>query len=100
MMYRWSLVVASFDRYATSSASVRLRNFARVHIARRVIPVIICIWLVLPIHVPIFYHLRIGGCGIFKGTPPPFPPLFENGLTKLSETFRVDRPRGVEQKLS
>jgi len=65
-MYRWSLVVASFDRYATSSASVRLRNFARVHIARRVIPGIICIRLVLPIHAPIFYHLRIGGCGIFN----------------------------------
>jgi hypothetical protein len=32
--------------------------------------------------------------------PLPFPPLFENSSTKLSETFRVDKPRGVEQKLS
>jgi len=66
MMYRWSLAVASFDRYATSSASVRLRNFARVRIAHRVIPVIICIWLVLPIHAPILYQLSVGGCGIFN----------------------------------
>jgi hypothetical protein len=66
MMYRWALVVASFDRYATSSASVRLRNFTRVHIARRVIILIVCIWLVLPIHAPILYQLRIGACGIFN----------------------------------
>jgi hypothetical protein len=40
---------------------------------------------------------KLKRCGL-RG--PPFPPLFENGSTKLSETFRVDRPRGVEQKLS
>ncbi len=66
MIYRWLLAVASFDPYATTSVSVRLRNFARVHIAHRVIPVIVCIWLVLPIHAPILYHLRVGGCGIFN----------------------------------
>jgi uncharacterized membrane protein YbaN (DUF454 family) len=66
MMYRWSLAVASFDRYATSSANVRLRNFANVHIAHHVIALIVCIWLMLPIHAPIFYQLRVGGCGIFN----------------------------------
>jgi hypothetical protein len=65
MMYRWLFTIACFDRYALSSASVRLRNFAKVYIARRVVAMIICVWLVLPIHGPIFYELRVGGCGIF-----------------------------------
>ena len=66
MIYRWSLAAACFDRYALSSSSVRLRNLARVDIARRVIPVIICVWFVLPIHGPILYNLTEGRCGIFN----------------------------------
>jgi small-conductance mechanosensitive channel len=66
MMYRWAFTVACFDRYALSSASVRLRNFARVHIARRVVTVIVCLWLVLPVHGPIFYQISASGCGIFN----------------------------------
>ena len=68
MMYRWALVVASFDRYATSSGSARVRDIARVYIARRVIILIVGIWLVFPIHAPILYQLRAGGgaCGIFN----------------------------------
>jgi hypothetical protein len=64
MMYRWCLVMASFDRYALSSSSVRLRNFAKVHVAYRVISVIVAIWFVLPVHILIFYNLRQGNCGI------------------------------------
>ncbi len=64
MIYRWSLVAACFDRYALSSASVRLRNLATVDIARRVIAVMICIWLVLPIQGPILYNITAGFCGI------------------------------------
>ena len=53
-MYRWFLVAASFDRYATSSTTLHLRNFARMYIVHRVIAAIILIWLVLPIYNLIF----------------------------------------------
>lgn len=64
MMYRWCLVIASFDRYALSSSNVRLRNFAKVHVARRVVHVIVLGWVVLPIHTLIFYSIKQGQCGI------------------------------------
>jgi flagellar biosynthesis protein FlhB len=64
MMYRWCLVMASFDRYALSSINARLRNFAKVHTARRVVLVIVALWFVLPVHILIFYNLRNGNCGI------------------------------------
>ncbi|CAF1249295.1 unnamed protein product [Adineta steineri] len=64
MMYRWCLAVACFDRVAISSNDVRLRNFAKVHIACRFIFIIVIIWLILPVHLLIFYNLYGGGCGI------------------------------------
>jgi hypothetical protein len=69
MMYRWCLVMASFDRYALSSSKVRLRNFAKVRVARRVSLVIVALWLVLPVHILIFYNLRQGNCGILYSYP-------------------------------
>jgi hypothetical protein len=33
---------------------------------------------------------------LLKGTPPPFPALFENGSSEKFETFRADRSRCVE----
>ena len=64
MMYRWCLTAACFDRYALTSFNARLRNFAAVHIAYRVIPVIIIVWLVLPIQTLVLFNLRGGQCGI------------------------------------
>jgi hypothetical protein len=63
MMYRWSLTAACFDRYALSSPNVRLRNIARVYIARRVVAVIVSVWIVLPVHILIFHTIRAGVCG-------------------------------------
>ncbi|UJR34119.1 hypothetical protein I4U23_021526 [Adineta vaga] len=52
---RYLIVVACFDRYALCSTNASLRKFSRVSVARRyVIPLIILLWLVVPIHVPIF----------------------------------------------
>lgn len=62
MMYRWCLVAACFDRCVLTSTSTRLRNFANVHIAYRVIAMIIIIWLVLPVHTIIFFNLKGERC--------------------------------------
>ncbi|CAF1287354.1 unnamed protein product [Adineta steineri] len=63
MMYRWSLTAACFDRYALSSSNVRLRNFSRVYIARRVVIIIVLAWIVLPVHILLFHSIRNGICG-------------------------------------
>jgi hypothetical protein len=65
MMYRWCLTVACFDRFASSSMNLRLRNFAKVQIARRVIIIIIIVWIIFPVHVLIFYNITNNICGIF-----------------------------------
>ncbi|CAF4814810.1 unnamed protein product, partial [Rotaria sp. Silwood2] len=53
-------------RYVLSSRSAHLRQFAQVHIARRTVAIVICIWLVLPIHTLVFYEIReaAGICAI------------------------------------
>ncbi len=65
MMYRWYLTMACFDRFALSSANVRLRNVAKVRVACRVVLVIVPVWIILPVHTLIFYSLKGGSCGIF-----------------------------------
>ncbi len=64
MMYRWCLTAACFDRYTLSALDARLRNFAQIHIARRVVVGIILVWIVLPVHTLIFYNLKGNTCGI------------------------------------
>ncbi|CAF1147311.1 unnamed protein product [Rotaria magnacalcarata] len=66
MMSRWMITIACVDRYASSSSNAGRRRFAHVRIARRVVIIIICIWLLLPLHTLIFYEIRPGGgvCGI------------------------------------
>lgn len=63
MMYRWCFVLACFDRFALSSTNARLRSFATVRVARRVVAIIISVWIVLPVHTLIFYILKGGNCG-------------------------------------
>lgn len=63
MTYRWCLVLACFDRYALSSIHARLRNFAKVQVARRVVLLVVLAWIILPMHILIFFSLRSGQCG-------------------------------------
>jgi hypothetical protein len=65
MIYRWYLTIACFDRFALSSTNVRLRNFAKIQIARRVVIIITIIWIILPIYSLVFYNIRNNTCGIF-----------------------------------
>ena len=68
LTYRWSLTAACFDRYTISGTNARLRNFARVRIARRVVGGLVIVWLIFPVHTLIFYNLRAGACGILYNT--------------------------------
>jgi hypothetical protein len=55
-MSRYLIVVACFDRFALCSASARLRKVCQVRIARRyIIPCVVLIWLIIPLHIPIYY---------------------------------------------
>ncbi|UJR32760.1 hypothetical protein I4U23_020219 [Adineta vaga] len=66
MMYRWCLTIACFDRFALSSVNIRLRNFAQVKIAKRVVFINIIFWSVLTIHIPILISIRFNICSIFS----------------------------------
>ncbi|CAF1437024.1 unnamed protein product [Adineta ricciae] len=66
LTYRWSLTAACFDRYLLSSTNIRLRQFARIYVARRVVGIIVLIWLILPVHALVLYNLSAGICGILN----------------------------------
>jgi len=51
----WFIVFASFDRLMSSSCNVHHRQFCHIHIAKRMIMIIIIITFLLFIHIPIFY---------------------------------------------
>ncbi|CAF1457209.1 unnamed protein product [Adineta steineri] len=59
MTYRWFLTIACIDRYAQSSVNVRLRAFAKSHIAYRIVICVTIIWIVLPIH-NLIYRITSG----------------------------------------
>ncbi|CAF0725866.1 unnamed protein product [Adineta steineri] len=60
---RYLIVCACFDRYALCSTDARLRKFSRVYIARRyVIPSVIFIWFIIPMHVPILINVQNSTC--------------------------------------
>jgi hypothetical protein len=61
MSCRWLLVFACIDRCLKSSRNVRIRRFASVIIARRIIIITISIWLILPIHTLIFSDIQPPG---------------------------------------
>jgi hypothetical protein len=66
--YRWSLTAACVDRYLISSDIARLRNFARVHIAHRVIGFLVIVSITFPVHTLILYSIKASVCGIFYDT--------------------------------
>ena len=66
-MSRFFVMMACFDRYAMSSANAFIRKFSNVHIARYyVIPTIVVIWLLVPLHIPLFVTVEDHVCR-FKG---------------------------------
>jgi hypothetical protein len=68
MFSRWFVAFACFDRYASSSENVRLRNFAKTRITYRIIIIIIIVWSIICTHRPIFYQIKGNSCGILTDT--------------------------------
>ncbi|UJR06710.1 hypothetical protein I4U23_010996 [Adineta vaga] len=62
VIYRLILSAASFDRSASSSSNVRLRNLANVKFAYRVIGTIIILVFLVHIHMLIFYNIKTNTC--------------------------------------
>jgi hypothetical protein len=60
---RYLILLACFDRYALCSINASLRKFCHVRVARRyVIPSIIVICLIIPLHVPIYETAENNTC--------------------------------------
>lgn len=90
IIFRWNLAAASFDRYALSSTNVRLRRFANVRIAYRVVIAIVLVSLIFPLHNLIVYDLRtdIGSCSIVYG----YPASLYNGIFTIINTTVIPVP--------
>ena len=61
MLCRWLLVMACIDRSLSCSTSARIRRFSSIVIARRVICILIIIWLSFPLHILIFNDIQPPG---------------------------------------
>ncbi|CAF1648792.1 unnamed protein product [Adineta ricciae] len=67
-VYRWSYTIASFDRYILSSSNARLRKFASVQIAIRVLFGIVLISLIYSVYIPFVYEIKSLVCSIFNNS--------------------------------
>ncbi|CAF1253667.1 unnamed protein product [Adineta ricciae] len=65
-VYRWSYTIASLDRYILSSSNARLRKFASVQIAIRVLLGIVLISLIYSVYIPFVYEIKSLVCSIFN----------------------------------
>ncbi|CAF1496553.1 unnamed protein product [Adineta steineri] len=68
ILSRWFVAFACIDRFASTSAKVQLRNFAKTRIAYRIIIIIIIFWSLICIHRLIFYEIKGNLCGIISNT--------------------------------
>ncbi|UJR11666.1 hypothetical protein I4U23_015847 [Adineta vaga] len=66
LIYHWSYVAASFDRYALSSTNVGLRQLAKVKIAIRVLIGICLVSMIFSAYVPVVYEIKSSTCSIFN----------------------------------
>ncbi|CAF0826873.1 unnamed protein product [Rotaria sp. Silwood1] len=62
MLYRWYKMAACVDRAAMCSRHVWIRSFSQAHIARRAILIITFVWLLIPIHLFLYFRLESDGC--------------------------------------
>ena len=69
MLSRWYVAFACIDRYTLTSDKVRLRNFACLKIAHRVIIAVIVVWSIICSHRLIFYEIKDNICGIVNSMP-------------------------------
>ena len=62
MLYRWYKMAACVDRAAMCSRHVWIRNFSETRVARRTILIITIVWLLIPVHLAIFFRIESDRC--------------------------------------
>lgn len=72
MLYRWYKMAACVDRAAMCSQRASVRTFSEARTARRVILLITIVWLLIPIHLAVFYRIESGRCVPQSGTYAKF----------------------------
>lgn len=63
MLYRWYKMAACIDRAAMCSRHARIRSFSDPRIACRTILIITIIWVLIPIHLAVYFRIEFGRCG-------------------------------------
>jgi hypothetical protein len=62
MLYRWYKMAACVDRAAMCNRRAWIRSFSTARIAYRVILIITIVWLLIPIHLAIWFRIESGRC--------------------------------------
>lgn len=62
MLYRYFKMAACIDRAAMCNRHVKIRAFSDPRMARRVILGITIVWLLIPIHLAVYYDIVSGRC--------------------------------------
>ena len=68
MSYLTVVVAACIDRWALCSNNSSLRAFSRPNIAIRVILILLLVWILMPIHMAVFFNNNTGRCTATSGT--------------------------------
>lgn len=62
MCYRWYKMAACIDRAAICNRHARIRSLSTVRIAYRAIFIITIVWLLIPIHLAVYFHIESDRC--------------------------------------
>ena len=62
MLYRYSKIAACFDRVAICNSRPTIRAFSNVRMAGRVIFIITIVWLLIPIHLAMYFQIENNRC--------------------------------------
>ncbi|CAF0804845.1 unnamed protein product [Adineta ricciae] len=62
MLYRWYKMAACVDRAAMCNHRAWIRSFSQARVACRVILGITIVWLIIPIHLGLFFRIENGHC--------------------------------------
>ncbi|UJR27500.1 hypothetical protein I4U23_008784 [Adineta vaga] len=62
MLYRWYKMAACIDRAAMCNRHAWIRSFSQARIACRAILIITIVWLIIPIHLGVFFRIENGRC--------------------------------------
>lgn len=62
MLYRWYKMAACVDRAAMCNPRAWIRSFSQARVARRTILIITIVWLLIPVHLAIFFRIENGRC--------------------------------------